>query len=352
MNGVNPDRRPRNRRISIPRVLMLVVAAISFHVVAPSVVDVLGSWPRVSSVAPAWLGAILLCEVLSFASAIALQRIALRTDAWFGVATSQLAGNAMSQIVPGGAAAGATVQLRMLGQCGADTATAISGFTAFSLLQTASVLFLPVLTLPPILFGAPVNRGLAQTAFLGIAGFFVVAGLGAILLTTDPLLRVIGRAAQAVRNRLLRKRAKLTGLPDQLVFERNEIREVLGERWRAALVFTTFRIGFDFLALLAALAAVGGLPRPSLALLAYTAASLLAMIPITPGGLGLVEAGLSGTLALAGVPPAKAVLATLLYRLASYWLPILAGPVAYALFRRRYRQPPGRDAISGVDMSS
>ncbi|MDQ1509565.1 MAG: glycosyltransferase 2 family protein, partial [Actinomycetota bacterium] len=91
------------------------------------------------------------------------------------------------------------------------------------------------------------------------------------------------------------------------------------------------------LALFAALAAVGSLPKPSLALLAYTMATLLAMVPITPGGLGLVEAGLTGTLALAGVRPAQAVLATLLYRLASYWLPILAGPVAYALFRRRYR---------------
>ena len=94
----------------------------------------------------------------------------------------------MSQVVPGGAAAGATLQLRMLAQSGDDTATAISGFTAFSLLQTASILFLPVLTLPTILLGAPVDRGLAQTAFLGIAGFVAVAGLGALLLTTDPLL--------------------------------------------------------------------------------------------------------------------------------------------------------------------
>jgi uncharacterized protein (TIRG00374 family) len=315
---------------------MLVVAAISFHIVAPSIVEVFGSWPRVSSVAPAWLVVIVACEVASFASAIALQRIALRTDAWFAVATSQLAGNAMSQVVPGGAAAGATLQLRLLSQSGSDTATAISGFTAFSLLQTASILFLPVLTLPTILLGAGVDRGLAQTAFLGIAGFFVVAGFGAVLLTTDPLLRGIGRAVQAVRNRLLRKRAKLTDLPGRLIRERNGIREVLGERWREALFATACRLGFDFLALFAALAAVGGLPKPSLALLAYTASSLLAMVPLTPGGLGLVEAGLTGTLALAGVRPAQAVLATLLYRLASYWLPILAGPVAYTLFRRRY----------------
>jgi uncharacterized protein (TIRG00374 family) len=327
----------KQRRFSIGRILMLVLAALSFHIVAPSVVEVLGSWPRVSTVAPAWLAAIVLCEVLSFTSAIALQRIALRTRAWFAVATSQLAGNATSQIVPGGAAAGATLQLRMLGQAGCDTATAVSGFTAFSLLQTASIFFLPVLTLPAILAGAPVDRGLAQTAFLGLAGFVLVAGLGAVLLSTDGLLRALARAAQWSRNRIVRKRAPLTGLPERLLGERDEIREVLGERWRSALAATACRLGFDFLALFAALAAVGSVPRPSLALLAYAAASLLAMIPITPGGLGIVEAGLTGTLALAGVAPAQAVLATLLYRLASYWLPILAGPVAYGLFRRRYR---------------
>lgn len=316
---------------------MLVLALFSFHIVAPSVVEVFGSWPRVSSVAPAWLVAIVVCEALSFASAITLQRVALRTKAWFSVATSQLAGNAMTQVVPGGAAAGATLQLRMLAQSGENTSTAIAGFTAFSLLQTASILFLPVLTLPTILLGAPVDRGLAQTAFLGVAGFVAVAGLGALLLTTGPLLITIARAAQAIRNRLLRNRPKLTGLPEKFLEERNNVRDVLGERWREALLATACRIGFDFAALLAALAAVGGLPRPSLVLLAYTAASLLAMVPITPGGLGLVEAGLSGTLALAGVPPAQAVLATLLYRLASYWLPIFAGPVAFTLFRRRYR---------------
>lgn len=61
------------------------------------------------------------------------------------------------------------------------------------------------------------------------------------------------------------------------------------------------------------------------------------MIPVTPGGIGLVEASLSGLLVLAQVDPSRAVLATLGYRLASYWLPLCAGPVAYALFRIRFR---------------
>jgi hypothetical protein len=60
------------------------------------------------------------------------------------------------------------------------------------------------------------------------------------------------------------------------------------------------------------------------------------MIPFTPGGLGFVEAGLVGTLALSGITTAQAVLATLVFRLVSFWLPIPIGFAAWWMFRRRY----------------
>ncbi len=39
-----------------------------------------------------------------------------------------------------------------------------------------------------------------------------------------------------------------------------------------------------------------------------------------------------------------AYLAVLAYRIASYWLPLLAGPPAYLLFRHRYGRPAPRRA--------
>ena len=92
---------------------------------------------------------------------------------------------------------------------------------------------------------------------------------------------------------------------------------------------------FDWLALVTALAAVGQHPRPTLILLAFCAAQLLAQIPITPGGLGVVEAGLTGFLVVIGVPASAAAVATLAYRLVSYWLALPAGGVAYLVHRRR-----------------
>jgi hypothetical protein len=111
---------------------------------------------------------------------------------------------------------------------------------------------------------------------------------------------------------------------------------VLGAGWWQALIYSAGNWLLDLMALLIALAAVGAEPRASVVLLAYVVAAFLGMIPITPGGLGFVEAGLIGTLGLAGIGADQAVLATLVYRLVSYWLPMPTGAVAYLLHERHY----------------
>ena len=119
--------------------------------------------------------------------------------------------------------------------------------------------------------------------------------------------------------------------------ERNEIRHSLGAAWWKALLFALGNWLFDYLALLAALAAWAR-SRDRALLLAYSALDGVGHDPITPGGLGFVEAGLTGLLALAGVNAGDAVLATLAYRMVSFWLPLPAGGVAALLHRRRYGQ--------------
>jgi uncharacterized protein (TIRG00374 family) len=111
------------------------------------------------------------------------------------------------------------------------------------------------------------------------------------------------------------------------------------------LLLTVGRLGFDFGCLLAALRATGTHPRDALVLLAYAAANVIELVPVTPGGLGLVEASLAGLLVLAGVHGGDALLATLAYRLASYWLPLCAGPPAYLLYRHRYGRWQHRPGI-------
>ena len=74
--------------------------------------------------------------------------------------------------------------------------------------------------------------------------------------------------------------------------------------------------------------------------------------PTQPGGLGTVEASLSGLLILADVRAGYAVVATLAYRIASHWLPLLAGPAAYLLFRHRYGRLVPRRVTPGESDST
>jgi uncharacterized protein (TIRG00374 family) len=221
----------------------------------------------------------------------------------------------------------------MLQKAGVDGGEAAAALTASTGLQITTALALPVLALPAIIGGAPINRGLATAAYLGVAVVVLLIGAGAVLFKTDAPLEWIGRVIQRLLNATLRRRRPVTGLSDELLSDRNFIRATLDRRWKAAVLAAAGNTGFDYLALLCALRAVGAAPRPSLVVLAYASAELLAQIPFTPGGLGFVEAGLVGTLTLAGVPGPEALAATLLYRLVSYWLPIPVGGVAYLLFR-------------------
>lgn len=322
------------------RIAFLLVSLVMLYVLWPSLLAVFSTGPELLSLSPAWLGAMLALEAGSFASAWALQRFAVRASTWFGVATAQLAGNAVSRIVPAGAAAGGAVQFRMLASAGIDATAAGTGLAAASLISTATLLALPLLAVPAVIAGRPVPRGLVQTAWLG-AGVFVLAfAAGLVLLTTDAWLAPVGRAIEWILNRI-RRRHPSSGLPAQLRVARDAIRRDLGRKWWEALLASLGNWLFDYLALLAALTAVGSRPRPSLVLLAYVASMVLGMIPLTPGGLGFVEAGLTTLLVLAGVSAADAALATLAYRLVSYWLPLPAGLVATALHRRRY----GRGAV-------
>ena len=344
---------PLTRKTVIMRALAVAVAGAALYLVLPKLIAVLGAWPRLSTLNPVWFTACLAAELVSFTCNFALQRLALRTKDWFPVVTAGLSGNAVTSSLPGGSAAGAAVQFRMLTTAGFDTDTAVGGLTAFSLLEVGGLLALPIFALPAILAGVPVSRGLAHTALLGIAAFVLYAIFGVIVLRTDWPLATLGRVAQSLWNRVTRGRRPVTGLDTRLLAERDTIRAVLGRNWRQAAILTAGRLGFDYGCLLAALRATGASPQPSLVLLAYAAADIVALFPLTPGGLGIVEASLSGLLILAGVRGGYAVLATLAYRIASYWLPLLAGPPAYLLFRHRYGRPvPRRAAPDGANSTA
>ena len=105
----------------------------------------------------------------------ALLRIALRTKAWFVVAVSQLAGNAASRVVPGGAATGGVVQGGVLVRSGYPVASVGAVLSATGLLTTGMLFALPVLAVPAMLFGLAVP-GPLEVGLRGVAAARRAAG--------------------------------------------------------------------------------------------------------------------------------------------------------------------------------
>jgi uncharacterized protein (TIRG00374 family) len=325
----------RSNRSTIGRVIAVVVMGLALYIVLPALVRVISSWPRLLTLAPWWLVVAVVAEAASFFCSMALLRLVLRSEAWFPVITSALAGNAVTNTLPGGDAVGASVQYRMLATAGIDSVQAASSLAISSIIGIAGLLSLPIFALPVVLGGVSVSAGLVHAGELGLFGFVLISMLGVLLLTTDRTLIVIGRVVQWLFNKMPR-RAATTDLPKRLIDERDLVRADLGKNWWKAVILIGGRIGLDYFSLLAALRATGARPNPSLVLLAYAATAVIALLPLTPGGLGIVEASLSGLLVLANVPSASAVVATLAFRVGSYWLPTMAGGVCWILFRRRY----------------
>jgi uncharacterized protein (TIRG00374 family) len=316
--------------------VLLVVTGVSLYLLAPALLEVFGAFDELDDISPFWFLGMFALQVGSYGCMWAVQRLAIRLPRWGPVITSQLASNAFGRVVPGGVAAAGAMQYAMLVRAGVPAAAAASGMTASSVLVFGTLLTLPVLAVPAIVTGATVDPGLLHAAIAGAVLFLAILAIGIASVVWDRPLELIGTAAQSVRNRLLRRRDPLTDLPARLIRERDIVLDVLGRQWWEALLGAAGRWVLDYLTLLAALYAVDAQPRASLVLLAFFAAQLLGTLPLTPGGLGFVEAGLTGTLALAGVSAAAAVVATLAYRIVAFWLPIPAGGAAALLHRRHY----------------
>lgn len=326
--------------------MLLGITAFALYGLLPRLLDMWDEIPKLREISIVWFVAMVLAETASYACAWQLTRVALPQVSLFVASTSQLTANAIAKVVPGGAAIGAGVGFRMLSVSGVERASAGAALTATSIISNGVLLCLPLVALALSIVGAPIPSGMAHVAWGGAVLFVLLFAASFSLVRFDRPIRVLGGAIERIAGWVLR-RLHRTGGPTAagLVRQRDEMVASLGSRWHTALLLAVGNWLFDYFALVAALEATGSRPRLSLVLLAYAVAAVLAMIPITPGGVGFVEAGLVAMLTLAGVPGDEALLATLAYRIVSYWLPLPAGLVAHLAFRRRYGTGADRSGV-------
>jgi uncharacterized protein (TIRG00374 family) len=176
---------------------------------------------------------------------------------------------------------------------------------------------------------APVD----EMSHFGVVALLIGLPLVVLTLRSDRPMKWVARAVYNALRHLPRCRPP-TDLAERIVAERDGVREVLTRHKTVTVASSIGRALGDYLALYACLLAVGLRPSPAIVLVAFVAANAAGMIPFTPGGLGFVEAGLSGSLLLAGAQPDQALAAVAIYRLVSCWLPVLAGVAAYTTSRR------------------
>jgi uncharacterized membrane protein YbhN (UPF0104 family) len=120
------------------------------------------------------------------------------------------------------------------------------------------------------------------------------------------------------------------------------VRHLLTE-WRThlggVLGFAVFWAG-DIITLYAALRAFDVHPAVPALVLAYSTAYVVTMLPLPAGGSGGIEAGLAFSLNAVGIPLAQALVATLVYRFFTLWLPILPAALAATQVRALDRELP------------
>ncbi len=316
--------------------IALTVSVLAFYFLQDQLRDILSSGPRLRTIRPAWFAVMLALEVASFVCLWWLTRLVLPGVSWFVAATSQLVSNAVSRVIPGGAATGGAVYYRMLTASGVDTAKAGGALAVSSIITTAALVAIPAVASLLALVGAPIPESLLPAAIAGGVMFVSLAALGAIGMAFDKPLRYCEEAVarfveftgRAVRRPWSIERGKA-------LVERDRLLEVVGGGWPQVVGAAAGKWAFDYLALIAALYSVGADPRLSIVLLAYAGAQVLGMVPITPGGVGFVEVGLYYLLIISGISAQDASLATIAYRLVSWWVPILSGFVAWLAFVQR-----------------
>jgi uncharacterized protein (TIRG00374 family) len=324
---------------SRPRVHWSLVLAgiVSLAVTAPLLGEVYTSFGEALDANRWWVLAALVSVALGFTASWTLQKAALRADRWGDVVAPHLAGNAASNVLPFGSALGSVIQLRMLRRNGFDLTRSLTALTIAGMLSTvAGLLVFPLLVVVPV--GDTPGFDTDAMARGGLVVLAVAIVVVTVVLRSDRPMRLVANGVHSGLRRLPRCRPR-ADLADHILRERDEIRTVLTRRKLMTVTTSVARVLGDYFALYAAMCAVGLRPSPVVVLVAFVAANAAGMVPVTPGGLGFVEAGLTGAIVLAGAADDQALAAVAIYRLASCWLPVLAGVGAYAWSRRQVAAP-------------
>lgn len=326
------------RRLAVGGLTIALVVA-TFFWFMPKIADYGEVWDDVSDLSWPWLVALIVVAAINIASFAPPWQVALPGLGFVQALELTQASTAVSIVVPGGAAAGAAGAFAILRRWGFAARETTRALTLTGLWNQLLTLTFPVVAVFMLAVHGDDTALLAPVAFLGAAAVgVIVAGLVAALVS-DRLAYDVGELAQRLANWSLGKIRKGPVKWGGASFERfqDDAGDLIVRRW--PLLTATSLLGSltVFLVLLTSLRALG-VPAAEVSFIeafaAWALVRVLAMIPITPGGVGIVELGLTTVLVGFGGNNSGVVAAVLVYRFLSMIPTLVLGLLAGATLRR------------------
>jgi uncharacterized membrane protein YbhN (UPF0104 family) len=335
-----PARTPGGARRVLRTVVSVAVIAAVFGFALPRFASYRSVWASLEAMT--WPQAVLVgaAAVASMASAWLVICAVLPALRLREAAVVNLSSNAVANTLPAGGALGIGVSWAMMSSWGVSTADYVLYTLVSGIWNVLARLGLPVIALLVMLTATPPGAVLIATAAAGVAVLAIVAvGLGLLVHSESFAVRA-GGALQRVLVAVCRlvRRQPPCDIPGSLLGFRGRAAALIAARgWRITATTVASNL-ILWLVLLACLRGVGlsqaQVPwQTSLAAFAFV--RLLTALPITPGGLGITELGLIGTLTAGAGPAAGAQVtaAVLLYRAVTYLPPIPLGAITYLVWQ-------------------
>jgi uncharacterized membrane protein YbhN (UPF0104 family) len=346
--------RPSRRRLVVRVLLAVAVVAAIYVGLMPKLVDVGQVWATLRAMT--WLELVTLgaAAVWNLGSYLLPQLAAMPGLSLGKAALESHASTAVGNLLPVGQAVGLGVTYRFYTSYGFGRGPIALSLLVQGVWNNFVKLGMPIVALGLLVVGGDAAGGLAPAAVVGLVGFVVaLAGFAFGLSGERRAARLGGALADGVAR--LRRLVRRPGRPDWdrgAVAFRAQAITLLRRRWHW-LTLTTLASHLSlFLVLLLALRHVG-ISESEVswveALAAFALVRLLSAVPITPGGLGVVELGLAAALVLAGGEEAQVVAAVLVFRLLTFLLPIPIGAFTWWLWRRGAWYPSGGPMVTGEE---
>ncbi|HZO62439.1 MAG TPA: lysylphosphatidylglycerol synthase transmembrane domain-containing protein [Gaiellaceae bacterium] len=341
-------RKPRSgagRIVAI--VVSLAVVAGVFAFALPRIANYGDVWGVVEGLSWAWVAGLLGAVALNTATYAPPWVAALPGLSYLRATRVTLASTAMTMVAPGGAAVGMATSFAMLRAWGFRGRPVGLAVVVTGVWNQLVILGIPVIAVAGVAAEGGSNRTLELVAVIGLAVFVGIVVAFAAGLSSKRLARRAGdrlaRLASAVKGLIGKAPVKWRG--ESFVRFRAEALDLIRRRWLALTVGTLAGHLTVFVVLFVSVRAVGT-PRVEISIVeafaAWAIARVLGSIPITPGGVGFVELGLSGVLVAFGASNDEAVAATLIYRFLTVVPTLVLGLIAAATWK------VGRRAAAGA----